>query len=210
MASAARLKPLHDKPPVFLDRDGTIIVEKEYLSDPDQVYLEETVIEGLVRLQEMGHPLIVVSNQSGIGRGKFTEADAHRVNARVDELLRRDGIIILAWYFCPHAPDAICACRKPLPGMALAASSDWGVQLVGSYVIGDKKIDLELADAIGGTGILVTSGHGMEDTAWARADARPIFHYLREAAAYVCKCESDIAALGVRDKQSHATRCVKQ
>jgi D-glycero-D-manno-heptose 1,7-bisphosphate phosphatase len=193
------------KPPVFLDRDGTIIVEKLYLSDPDQVCLESGVIEGLRMLQEKGHPLIVVSNQSGIGRGKFTEADALRVNARIDEVLRRDGIGILAWYLCPHAPDTSCDCRKPLPGMALAASRDWGVRLPGSYVIGDKRIDLEMADAIGGTGILVTSGHGRQDLAWATANARPVFGEMREAAMHVLECESGNGAQGVRGR-SHANR----
>jgi D-glycero-D-manno-heptose 1,7-bisphosphate phosphatase len=199
------VQPPHHKPPVFLDRDGTIIVEREYLGDPDQVRLEEGVIEGLGQLQSMGHPLIVVSNQSGIGRGKINEDQALRVNARVDGLLRRDGIKLLAWYYCPHAPDTECACRKPLPGMALAASRDWGIRLAGSYVIGDKRTDLELADAIGGTGILVTRGHGLNDLVWAKANARPIFSQMREAAAYICERESDIAARGVYDDRSHAT-----
>lgn len=196
---------IHDKPPVFLDRDGTIIVEKKYLKDPDQVYLEESVIEGLAQLQGMGHPLFVVSNQSGIGRGKFTENDTRRVNARVDGLLRQEGIEILAWYYCPHSPDADCACRKPLPGMALSAATDWGIRLAGSYVIGDKRSDLELADAIGGTGILVTSGHGREDIDWARVNSRPFFSQLRDAAAYICKCESDVETHGIPDDQKQAT-----
>jgi D,D-heptose 1,7-bisphosphate phosphatase len=187
-----------------LDRDGTIIVEKGYLCDPDQVCLEAGVIEGLAKLQGMGHPLLVVSNQSGIGRGKFTEGDAIRVNERVDMLLRQGGITILAWYFCPHAPDVVCACRKPLPGMALAASKDWGIRLAGSYVIGDKRIDLELADAIGGTGILVTSGHGQADLAWARANVRPAFRELREAAQYISTREADLATQRVRDERDHA------
>lgn len=178
------------KPTVFLDRDGTIIVDKHYLRDPAQVEMERGALEGLVRLQTAGHPLIVVSNQSGIGRGKFTESDALRVNARVDELLRQGGVNILAWYICPHAPDEPCECRKPLPGMALQAQREWGVALRGSYVIGDKKIDLELADAIGGTGLLVTTGHGLEDEPWARAHQRPVFDTLSAAAAHIIQHES--------------------
>ncbi|MGD0493698.1 MAG: HAD family hydrolase [Steroidobacteraceae bacterium] len=199
------MKLPHDKPTVFLDRDGTIIVEKEYLGDPDQVCLEEGVIEGLAQLQSMGHPLIVVSNQSGIGRGKITEDQALRVNARVDGLLRQNGIELLAWYYCPHAPHTECECRKPLPGMALAASRDWGVRLAGSYVIGDKRTDLELADAVGGTGILVTKGHGLRDLAWASANARPVFRHMREAAAYICERESDTTARSIEDGRIHAT-----
>jgi D-glycero-D-manno-heptose 1,7-bisphosphate phosphatase len=171
--------------PVFLDRDGTVIVEKHYLSDPDGVTLEESVVEGLAQLQANGHPLIVVSNQSGVGRGMFTEAAAHAVNHRVDALLRREGIVILAWYLCPHAPETACACRKPLPGMPIAAAREWGLRLPGSYVIGDKRIDLELADAIGGTGILVTTGHGRNDAAWAKSNDRPVFDSLKLAADFV-------------------------
>ena len=98
-------------PPVFLDRDGTLIVEMNYLSDPDEVRIEEGVLEGLTLLEAQGHPLIVLSNQSGIGRGLFTEADARRVNARADALLRRHGIDISGWYLCPHLPEDSCACR---------------------------------------------------------------------------------------------------
>jgi len=173
------------KPPVFLDRDGTLIVEKEYLSDPGQVSLEDTVVEGLSILAAHGHPLVVVTNQSGIGRGKFTDADARRVNARVDALLRARGIEILAWYLCPHAPGVECDCRKPLPGMALAAARDWSLQLAGAFVVGDKRADVELADAIGGTGILLTTGHGRDSEQWARQNARPVFDQFQDAAAFI-------------------------
>jgi histidinol-phosphate phosphatase family protein len=172
-------------PPIFLDRDGTLIVEKNYLSDPDQVCLEKDAIQGLSLLRQHGHPLIVLSNQSGIGRGMFTQRDAERVNVRIADLLREGGVDILAWYMCPHAPEVPCTCRKPLPGMALAASRDWNLPLAGSYVIGDKRADLELADAIGAVGILVTSGHGTESVGWARANDRPVADGLLGAAGYI-------------------------
>jgi D-glycero-D-manno-heptose 1,7-bisphosphate phosphatase len=172
-------------PPVFLDRDGTLIVEKDYLSDPDGVRIEEGVIEGLAMLMGRGHPLIVLSNQSGVGRGLFKESDAQRVNARIADMLRLRGIEIMAWYFCPHAPESRCSCRKPLPGMAVAASRDWNLGLPGSYVIGDKRSDLELADAIDATGILVTTGYGRQFVDWAREHARPVFDDLRGAAGYI-------------------------
>ena len=193
------------KPPVFLDRDGTLIVEKHFLHDPDQVQMEIGVVEGLTSLQQAGHPLIVISNQSGIGRGALTEADAYRVNAKVSELLSKEGIKILAWYLCPHAPDAACSCRKPAPGMPIAASAEWGVQLAGSYVIGDKQSDLETADAIGGTGILITTGHGREHRAWAQAHGRPTFARLTEAAQYIRTCESgnDESDAAERNTQAH-------
>lgn len=177
--------------PVFLDRDGTLIVEKEYLSDPDQVVIEQGVIDGLLLLQQSGHPLIVLSNQSGIGRGMFTDRDANLVNQRVAALLQQSAIEILGWYMCPHAPDFACNCRKPLPGMALAAARDWKIEAAGSYVVGDKQSDLELADAIGGIGILVTSGHGHSAAQWAKAHSRPIFDGLLGAAEFILKSERE-------------------
>lgn len=172
-------------PPVFLDRDGTLIVEKDYLSDPRQVFLEDGVVDGLALLSGRGHPLIVLSNQSGIGRGMFTEFEAHRVNARVAEILGAQGIEMMAWFMCPHGPEAGCECRKPAPGMALQAAREYHVDLVGSFVIGDKRSDLELADAIGGTGILVTTGHGLSSVEWALTQRRPVFAGLRAAAEYI-------------------------
>jgi histidinol-phosphate phosphatase family protein len=177
-------------PPVFLDRDGTLIVERHYLSDPGGVTLESGVVEGLMALQRHGHALIVLSNQSGIGRGLFGLAEAERVNAAAAALLRDRGIDILAWYICPHAPAQRCACRKPSAGMALAASREWDLELAGSYVIGDKASDLQLADAIGATGILVTTGHGAQAVAWALAGSRPVFDTLRSAAGYIAAREA--------------------
>jgi histidinol-phosphate phosphatase family protein len=176
--------------PVFLDRDGTLIVEKHYLRDPAAVCLERGVAAGLELLAGLGHPLVVVSNQSGIGRGLLETRDAERVNDRVAELLREQGVRIAGWYLCPHAPDTGCDCRKPKSGMALAAARELGLSLAGSYVIGDKRSDLELADAIGGTGILVTTGHGRDSVAWARAEARPVFDDVWGAAEYIASGES--------------------
>ena len=180
-------------PAVFLDRDGTLIEEMGYLSDPNKVRLEEGVVEGLAALAARGHPLVVLSNQSGIGRGMFTEGDAHRVNERLAAMLREREVEILAWYLCPHVPNDSCACRKPMPGMALAAARDCHLELPGSYVIGDTRADVELADAIGGTGILLTTGHGAEFTEWARVQARPVFGDMRRVAEYIVDCDIDAA-----------------
>jgi D-glycero-D-manno-heptose 1,7-bisphosphate phosphatase len=182
-------------PPVFLDRDGTLIEEMDYLSDPELVCLEEGVVDGLALLMAHRHPLIVLSNQSGIGRGMFLESDAQRVNARLSDMLQVYGISIMGWYLCPHAPEAQCECRKPLPGMAIAASRDWHLTLPGSYVIGDKQTDLELADAIGATGILMTTGHGREFADRARRETRPVFDDLRSAAEYIVKRDVAAAAM---------------
>lgn len=172
-------------PVVFLDRDGTIIVEKHYLSDPDLVELEAGAAQALQRLQARGLPLVVVSNQSGVGRGKFGVEAVHAVNARVAELLGQHGVTIAGWYMCPHAPDTDCQCRKPLTGMALQARDELGLDLAGCFVVGDKRSDVELADAIGGTGVLVTTGHGDGDIQWARDNGRPVVEGLLQAAAFI-------------------------
>lgn len=173
------------KPAIFLDRDGTIIVEKHYLSDPALVELEAGAVEGLRTMQALGLPLVVITNQSGIGRGKFGIEAAQAVNARVDELLAAQGITIAGWYMCPHAPDTDCDCRKPLPGMAQQAQRELAISLIGSYVVGDKRSDVELADAIGGIGVLVTTGHGATDQAWALEEGRPIASDLHQAARII-------------------------
>lgn len=175
----------YSQPPVFLDRDGTLIVERHYLADPAQVTLESGVIEGLRSLQANGHPLVVLSNQSGIARGLLSHSDASRVNERMMELLGQQGIEILGIYLCPHAPQARCGCRKPQPGLAIAAASDLGLTLLDCYVIGDKQSDLELADAIGGVGILMTTGHGAGYAGWASASGRPVFAQIALAADYI-------------------------
>lgn len=173
------------QPAIFLDRDGTVIVEKHYLSDPALVELEAGAVEGLRKLQALGLPLVVITNQSGVGRGKFGVDAVHAVNARVGELLAAEGITIAGWYMCPHAPDTDCACRKPLPGMAQQAQRELGVSLAGSYVVGDKRSDVELADAIGGTGVLVTTGHGLNDAPWARSNGRLLASGLDEVAELI-------------------------
>ncbi len=159
----------------FLDRDGTLIEERNYLSDPDQAVLLPGVAEGLKSLMDQGFRLVVVSNQSGVGRGYFTEAQAHKVNARVDEMLKRQGVDIAAWYICPHAPEQPCDCRKPSPGMVDQACAAFAVDLPASIMIGDKDIDLQLAGNTGMRGFLVTSGHAEKHIAWAKANGFGVF-----------------------------------
>ncbi|HET8612398.1 MAG TPA: HAD family hydrolase [Sphingomonas sp.] len=173
------------RPAIFLDRDGTLIVEREYLSDPALVELERGAAEGLAKLSAAGLPLVVLTNQSGIARGYFTREQADAVNRRTAELLRARGIIIAGWYLCPHGPADGCSCRKPGAGLAEQAARELGLSLPGSFVIGDKRSDVELADAIGATGILVTTGHGHAARAWAEASGRPVCSDLAEAAELI-------------------------
>ena len=115
------------RPAILLDRDGTIIVDRHYLSNPAEVELLPGAVAGLRRLADAGFALVVVSNQSGVARGLLTEADVAAVNARTAALLANEGIQIAGWYYCPHGPEAGCDCRKPAAGMAERAAAELGV-----------------------------------------------------------------------------------
>ena len=145
---------------VILDRDGTILREREYLSSPDEVELLPNAAEGLYRLREAGVPLVVVTNQSGVGRGYFTSETVTAVHDRMRELLRREGVELNGIYVCPHTPADGCACRKPGTALADRAAEDLQLDLDQSFVIGDKPCDIDLGRNIGARTILVLTGYG--------------------------------------------------
>lgn len=147
------------KPVVLLDRDGTIIVDKNYLSDPTGVELLPGAVAGLKLLQQHGFELIVVTNQSGIGRGFYDETDMHNVNRRLCEILTQNGVKLSPRriYFCPHTPAEGCDCRKPRTGMVLKAQTEWLFDLRRGYVIGDKLADIELGHNLDLPAILIKS-----------------------------------------------------
>jgi len=148
---------------VFLDRDGTLNVERNYLADPDLLQLFPGVPESLRRLQDAGFLLYVVTNQSGIGRGYYSEADMHRVNARLEELLRPHGVRLEAIYFAPEAPDQPSRGRKPSPQFLFDVRDAHGVDLAASYMVGDKLADLECGWNAGvRASVLVRTGYGGE------------------------------------------------
>jgi D-glycero-D-manno-heptose 1,7-bisphosphate phosphatase len=150
------------RPFVLLDRDGTLNVEKHYLSDPDQLELFPAVVPALKRLRELGYGLVVLTNQSGIGRGYFGLDAVDRVHDRLRELLAAGGVSVDGIYICPHGPDEACDCRKPLPGMARQAMADFGFDPAQAIMIGDKAADVDLGHAIGATSILVRTGWGAD------------------------------------------------
>jgi D-glycero-D-manno-heptose 1,7-bisphosphate phosphatase len=143
-------------PAVFVDRDGTIMHDCDYCSDPKQVRVFPGVPEALRRLKRAGYKIIVITNQSGIGRGFFTLEQYRAVEA---EVLRQlgDGLID-ATYFCPDVPGQPSECRKPAPGMVLQATREHDVDLARSFLIGDKEIDAECAHNAGIRGIRVRTG----------------------------------------------------
>src|SRR5213596_3044031 len=148
---------------VFLDRDGTIIEEKEYLSDPDRIVVFPGAAQALNRLQDAGFKLLIVTNQSGIGRGYYTVEDMHRVNTRLVAELERYGVRFEKIYFAPEAPEQPSRGRKPSPQFLFDARDEFDIDLSQSYMIGDKLIDLECGWNAGvKTSILVRTGYGAE------------------------------------------------
>lgn len=172
---------------VFLDRDGTILVEKEYLADPDQAELVPGAADALRRLAEAGFALVVVTNQSGIARGLYDVAAYEAVAARMDELLAQHGVRIDASYFCPHHPDfgPACDCRKPGTALFENAARELDLDFASSWLIGDRMRDLEAAPALGAKGVLVRTGYGEGEAAGAAEAGIPIARDLREAATLV-------------------------
>ncbi|NLC70792.1 MAG: HAD family hydrolase [Desulfuromonadaceae bacterium] len=145
-----------------LDRDGTIIVERNYLSDPDQIELLPGAARGLRQLMALGLGLLVVTNQSGIGRGFFDFSDLEGIHRRFRELLQEKGIHLQGIYFCPHKPEDNCGCRKPRPGLLELAAKDLDFDPQAAFVIGDKICDIELGRKVGATTFLVRTGYGAQ------------------------------------------------
>ena len=157
--------PHHGSGAVFLDRDGTIIADRHYLRDPAGVELLPGAAWAIARLNDAGIPAVVVTNQSGIGRGYFSRADYDRVVSRLDELLAAEGARIDASYMCPHAPDMRepCACRKPGVLLYEQAIVDHGLDGAASFFVGDMWRDIAAARSFGGRGILIPTGKTPRD-----------------------------------------------
>lgn len=157
---------------VLIDRDGTINVERNYLSDPAQIELLPGAAEGIKLLRELGLPVVVVTNQSGIGRGYFDLKRLEEIHDRLHEALKEQGAKVDAIYFCPHTPEDQCGCRKPSTGMADKAAKDFNADPSKSFVIGDNVCDIELGKNIGAETILVRTGYGktVEQKKLAAAD----------------------------------------
>jgi histidinol-phosphate phosphatase family protein len=158
------------QPALFVDRDGTIIVNKHYLGDPDGVELIDGAAGALAKAAEAGYKIVIVSNQSGVARGYHTVDDVENVNGRLLELLAAEHVTVDGVYYCPHYPVGAeaaessdrCECRKPSPRMAEAAAHDLGLDLHRSIVVGDSLADIGLGQVIGGRSILVRTGFGTE------------------------------------------------
>lgn len=147
----------------MLDRDGTLIYERHYLADPDGVELLPGVIEGLKAIRKMGLGLVVVTNQSGIGRGLFDLSMLDKVHERMKRLLSYHGVELDGIYYCPHLPETHCDCRKPAVGMALRAAKELNFEPGEGFMVGDKNVDVQLGKNLGATTVLVLTGYGQDE-----------------------------------------------
>lgn len=170
---------------VLLDRDGTINAERHYLRCPEEVELLPGAAEGIRSLRGLGLPVVVVTNQSAVGRGLLDLAGLARIHDRLRELLAREGAVVDAIYFCPHLPEAGCECRKPRTGLARQAAEAFGADCSASFVIGDKPCDIQLGTGVGATTILVRTGYGEHFAGQDGLGADFIVQDLREAASTV-------------------------
>ncbi|HSE37037.1 MAG TPA: HAD family hydrolase [Blastocatellia bacterium] len=158
---------------IFIDRDGTLNEDIGYVSTPDELVLYPWAAEAVRRINDSGLLAIVMTNQSGIARGMYTEKTLDAIHSRMIHELGREGARIDAVYYCPHHPDVgdaryriYCECRKPRPGMLEKASREHRIDLAASYVIGDKASDIKLAENAGARSALVLTGYGRETFAY--------------------------------------------
>ncbi len=147
---------------VFLDRDGTLIEEVDFLSTVEETRLFPFTIEALKLLRDAGFAFVVTTNQSGIARGYFDGDAVDAIHTRIQELIRPAGLAIESFHYCPHFPDAGCECRKPGTGMIRQASKKIDVDLEKSWVIGDKILDIGMGFNAGARTGLVLTGYGAE------------------------------------------------
>lgn len=157
---------------IFLDRDGTMNVEVNYLHRPEDLELIPGCAEAVRLFNEAGYQVIVVTNQAGVARGYYKEEDVDILHAYMNDLLKKEGAHVDAFYYCPHHPEhgigeykKICRCRKPGTGMLEQAEGDLpgGIDREQSFMIGDKLLDTEAGRNFGVTGVLVGTGYGAEE-----------------------------------------------
>jgi histidinol-phosphate phosphatase family protein len=146
---------------IFLDRDGVLTRERpDYVKTPEELEILPGIGPPLRTLRKRGFRLVVVTNQSVVGRGLATHEDLGRIHEKLQSELKRIGCYVDAIYYCPHVPEERCNCRKPQPGLLLKAAKDLGIDVNQSWMIGDKEIDLEAAKRAGCRGVKVETNRG--------------------------------------------------
>lgn len=167
---------------IILDRDGVVNHDREdYIKSPDEWTPIPGSLEALGDLTRAGYRVFIVSNQSGLGRGLFDRPALDAINAKMTRLAAAQGGRIAAVYFCPHAPEARCDCRKPLPGLFHRLAAETGIALAGVPAIGDSLRDLDAAAAVGARPILVRTGKGRAAEAQLRNSGTPVYDDLAAA-----------------------------
>ena len=179
---------------IFLDRDGTLILERKYLSKVKDVKLFANAVKALKILKKAKYKIILVTNQSGIGRGYFTEKEVKEVHTYLKKMLLKKGVSLDAIYYCPHTPEDKCNCRKPRLGFAKEAQKKFNLDLKKSYAIGDKVRDFVLGQRMGGKGIFVLTGHAKEESKKMISDG------IRVSPDYTAKNLMDAADYIVKDR----------
>jgi D-glycero-D-manno-heptose 1,7-bisphosphate phosphatase len=183
---------------VFLDRDGTINVEREYLRRVEDFAFIEGSVKAIRRLREAGFLVIVVTNQSGVARGYFDLAEVEMLHQHLQEELRLLGTQVDAFYICPHHPEEgigefrrDCDCRKGSPGMLLQAAAEHNIDLRRSFMVGDKVADVEAGLAAGCRALLVLTGHGGKEITKLPAGSAQTAPDLAAAAEWILEKEKE-------------------
>lgn len=181
------------RPAVFLDRDGTLNVEKNYLHRFDEWEWIDGAVDAIKMLNENGFLTIVVSNQAGIARGKYSEKDVELLHSLVAMDMNKKGGVIDDFYYCPHHPDfnsiQECWTRKPNPGMLSLAIEKWGIDFDRSWMIGDKLIDMQAGTAAGVDTILVLTGYGSRDVKYAEDEQNIATNLLHAVTEFVLEVD---------------------
>lgn len=172
------------KPYIFLDRDGTINVEKDYLHRVEEFEFEQGCIDGLKLLSQKGYGLVVITNQSGVGRGMYSLDDVKLVHDYMYQELRKENINIERIYICPHAPEEQCDCRKPKPTLYYQAIKELNIDVSHSYLVGDRVRDIQAASELGCDYAIVMTGHAAEENLTG-IPSNHIFRNIREFAKSV-------------------------
>ena len=163
---------------IFLDRDGVINKEKNYLYKKEDFEFIDGVFDACKYFQKLGYQLIIITNQSGIARGYYQEEDFQKLTQWMLRKFTNQGLRILDVFFCPHGPESTCNCRKPKPGMLLEARGKYNIDMKNSWMIGDKEADVRAANAAGiENTILVKTGHDIDE---ANSDAKFILKSMQD------------------------------
>jgi D-glycero-D-manno-heptose 1,7-bisphosphate phosphatase len=156
-------RPAKRSPAVFLDRDGTVIEEAEYLHEPERIRVLPNALEGMKRFQDMGYRIVLITNQPGIGMGYYSKEDFYRVNRALFKRVSAAGVLVDKVYFCPHSKSEKCDCRKPGQALVRRAEEELNLDLTRSVIIGDKTSDIETGRRAGMKTVIVLTGFAGKD-----------------------------------------------